>query len=68
MNARAIRIIKPCEFGEPGDVLCPEPWDIACLLVETRGVAVYEETSVSPHPQVADRSTRRRRSSATSDK
>jgi len=72
MNSRTIRITEPCEFGEPGDLLCPEPWDIAHLLVETRGVAEYVEQSTSPPPQIAEFQRRKRRqatsSQVTSDK
>ena len=45
MNPRTIRITEPCEFGDPGDRIRPEPYDVAALLVETRGVAVYEEAA-----------------------
>ena len=69
MSARTIRITKRCEFGEPGDLLCPEPWDIASLLVETRGVAVYVEDSTPPKPQNPESQKRRRKLSmpVTSD-
>jgi hypothetical protein len=43
MPTRAIRIIERCEFGEPGDVVRPEPYDVAVLLVEIRRVAVFVE-------------------------
>ena len=50
---RTIRITEPCEFGDPGDRIRPEPYDVAALLVETRGVAVYEEEAggkARPYP------------------
>ena len=34
MPPRQIRLIKPCEFGDVGDLLTPEPLDVARLLVE----------------------------------
>ena len=70
MNGRTIRITERCEFGEPGDLLSPEPWDIAAVLVETRGVAVYVENATLPQAQSTERQTKRRRPGTpiTSDK
>jgi hypothetical protein len=64
MNPRTIRIIERCEFGEPGELLCPEPWDIAFLLVEVRRVAEYVEPPAVIKAQVAQRQSKRRRPGA----
>lgn len=61
MPAKQIRIVEPCEFGDPGDVLSPEPWDVATMLVEIRRVAEYVETHATPSPPSTDRQTRRRK-------
>ena len=74
MNSRTIRIIERCEFGEPGDLVRPEPWDIATLLVEIRGVAEYVHQPPAPPlgqavtdaTRPASREPRRRRPRDTS--
>ena len=44
MASNQIRLIESCEFGDAGDVLTPEPADVARLLVE-RGVAEWVEAA-----------------------